>query len=75
MIKTIAKAPIRAYQVVISPWMGCNCRFHPTCSAYTIEAIDKHGAGKGLWLGLKRILRCNPWNTQDSIDPVPQKKL
>ncbi|MEM7679939.1 MAG: membrane protein insertion efficiency factor YidD [Pseudomonadota bacterium] len=71
-LKTIAKTPIRAYQIVLSPWLGCNCRFHPTCSNYTLEAIDRHGALKGLWLGGKRILKCNPWNKNAGVDPVPR---
>ena len=75
MIKQIAKAPIHFYRLVISPWLGSNCRFHPTCSAYALEAIDTHGPLKGLWLGFKRILRCTPWNTKAGVDPVPQKRL
>ena len=63
-------ALIRGYQVAISPWLGRNCRFHPTCSQYTLEAIERHGALKGLWLGLRRVLRCHPFHP-GGHDPVP----
>ncbi|WP_438811202.1 membrane protein insertion efficiency factor YidD [Rhodopirellula halodulae] len=53
---------IRWYQVVISPMMGPSCRFTPTCSAYAIEAIQKHGPFRGTWRAIKRIGRCHPWN-------------
>lgn len=62
---------IRFYQLVISPWMPNSCRYHPTCSAYGIEAMRKHGAVKGLWLTAKRISRCHPWG-DDGYDPVPE---
>jgi putative membrane protein insertion efficiency factor len=61
---------IRAYQRVLSPFFGRNCRYYPTCSAYTYEAIEIHGVGKGSWLGVKRIGRCHPWR-EGGIDPVP----
>ena len=63
-------ALIRGYQIAISPWLGRNCRFHPTCSQYTLEAIERHGALKGLWLGLRRVLRCHPFHP-GGHDPVP----
>jgi uncharacterized protein len=64
---------IRAYQLVLSPLLGAGCRFHPTCSAYAIEAIDTHGPLKGTWLGIYRIVRCNPWGDagHDPVPPVP----
>ena len=61
---------IRAYQICISPWLGKNCRFTPTCSAYALEAIQKYGPGKGLLLSIKRILKCNPFH-EGGYDPVP----
>lgn len=64
---------IRIYQYAISPFLGNNCRFHPTCSAYAIEAIDMHGIWRGSWLAIKRIGRCHPFH-EGGIDPVPQKK-
>ncbi|MBI5780065.1 MAG: membrane protein insertion efficiency factor YidD [Rhodocyclales bacterium] len=63
-------ALIRGYQIAISPWLGRNCRFYPTCSQYTLEAIERHGALKGLWLGLRRVLRCHPFHP-GGHDPVP----
>ena len=62
--------PIKIYQILISPLLGSNCRFTPTCSQYTIEAIQKYGPIKGGWLGFKRILRCHPWGGCGH-DPVP----
>lgn len=61
---------IRAYQAAISPLFPPSCRFYPTCSTYTVEAIQKHGPFKGGWLGMRRILRCHPWNA-GGYDPVP----
>ena len=53
---------IKIYQVAISPSLGQNCRFYPPCSEYARLAVEKYGISKGFWLGLKRILRCNPWH-------------
>jgi uncharacterized protein len=61
---------IRAYQICISPLHGHCCRFEPTCSAYALEAIKKYGPGKGLYLAIKRILKCNPF-FKGGYDPVP----
>ncbi len=62
--------PIKIYQILISPLLGPSCRFTPTCSQYTIEAIQKYGPIKGGWLGFRRILRCHPWGGCGH-DPVP----
>ena len=62
--------PIRAYQTVISPLLPPMCRFHPSCSEYTVQALAKHGPIKGLYLGFCRILRCHPFNP-GGFDPVP----
>ena len=62
--------PSKIYQILISPLLGPSCRFTPTCSQYTIEAIQKYGPLKGGWLGFKRILRCHPWGGCGH-DPVP----
>ena len=62
---------IRFYQVALSPLLGQNCRFYPTCSHYMYEAIEKHGVATGGWMGIKRLLRCHPWYKGDLIDPVP----
>ncbi|MEM5947222.1 membrane protein insertion efficiency factor YidD [Spirochaetia bacterium 38H-sp] len=61
---------IRVYQRLVSPLFPAKCRFFPTCSHYTIEAIEKYGAFKGGWLGLKRVSRCHPFNP-GGYDPVP----
>ena len=62
--------PIRFYQRCISPMTPAVCRFTPTCSAYAVEAIKKHGPFKGLWLAVRRICRCHPWGGS-GYDPVP----
>ena len=63
-------AIIRAYQYVLSPWWGQQCRFTPTCSHYAIEAVERHGVLTGSWLATRRILRCHPWKP-GGFDPVP----
>ncbi|URQ64826.1 membrane protein insertion efficiency factor YidD [SAR86 cluster bacterium] len=62
--------PIKLYQVLISPLLGSSCRYSPTCSQYSIEAIKKHGPFKGSWLAVKRISSCHPWGGSGH-DPVP----
>ncbi|EHM10218.1 conserved hypothetical protein YidD [Thermanaerovibrio velox DSM 12556] len=64
---------IRAYQVFLSPMLGKNCRFYPTCSQYAYEALSRFGLVRGTWLALRRILRCGPWHP-GGYDPVPLKK-
>ncbi len=61
---------VRAYQKVVSPLLGQNCRYYPSCSHYAYEAIEIHGAVRGSWLGVKRIGRCHPFN-EGGFDPVP----
>jgi len=61
---------VRLYRVAISPWLGANCRFDPTCSSYAIEALQRHGILKGSWLAMRRIGRCHPWGGS-GYDPVP----
>ena len=63
-------AMLRAYQYLLSPWWGRQCRFAPSCSNYALEAIERHGALSGSWLALKRVLRCHPWHP-GGFDPVP----
>ena len=66
--------PIRIYQRFISPLMRPHCRFYPTCSQYAAEAIERHGPLKGLWLAVRRILKCHPFHP-GGYDPVPEKKM
>lgn len=63
---------MRVYQAALSPLLGGACRFHPSCSQYAIEAIERHGAARGAWLALKRVLRCRPF-AAGGYDPVPDE--
>jgi len=69
-VQKILIAIIRAYRYLLSPWLGNHCRFHPSCSHYATESIEMHGALRGLWLTLRRLLRCHPWHS-GGYDPVP----
>ena len=66
----IVSIPVRFYRLVISPLIGSNCRYHPTCSSYALEALEKHGAIKGGILAIKRIIKCHPLGGS-GIDNVP----
>ena len=70
MLKRILQLCVRGYQVTLSPVMGGACRFEPSCSNYMIEALEKYGAIKGTWLGVKRLARCHPFGDY-GYDPVP----
>src|SRR5690554_4892603 len=70
LMRKILLLPIRFYQYAISPLMASHCRHYPTCSQYAVEAITHHGALKGLFLAIKRLLRCHPW-AEGGYDPVP----
>jgi uncharacterized protein len=72
-MRSIAIFLIRGYQLLLSPLLGNNCRFHPTCSEYAIEAIRAHGFARGLWLAVRRIGRCHPWGGAGH-DPVPPRR-
>ena len=66
-------ALIKGYRLVLSPLLGQNCRFHPSCSVYTLQSVQRFGALQGSWLGIKRIGRCHPWQP-GGYDPSPQHK-
>ena len=70
LARRLAVAPVRAYQRFLSPYTPASCRFQPTCSAYTVEAVELHGVFRGGWLSLRRILRCHPFT-----DPGPDLSL
>jgi len=72
LLRELVIVPVRLYRYLISPLWGSSCRFHPTCSAYTIEALRRHGVLKGLFLGLSRIGHCHPWCRTHWHDPVPK---
>jgi len=69
-VKYLVIIPVRLYQLAISPWLPRACRYEPSCSNYMLEAVRKHGAFKGTWLGVRRLLRCAPWGGH-GFDPVP----
>lgn len=61
---------VNAYRLLLSPWLGSSCRFEPSCSAYSLQALQQHGAAMGSYLTLRRLARCHPW-CDGGIDPVP----
>ena len=63
---------VRVYQLVVSPWLGPTCRFYPSCSAYAVEALEVHGAGRGSWLAARRLAKCAPWHP-GGVDLVPSE--
>lgn len=67
---SVLKKLLRAYHWIVSPWLGTRCRFVPSCSEYSMQALDQHGALRGSWLTLKRLGRCHPWGGS-GFDPVP----
>jgi hypothetical protein len=69
-VRRAVLAAIGFYSRAVSPALPPRCRFHPTCSAYAAEAVELHGLGRGLWLALRRLLRCAPWHP-GGVDPVP----
>lgn len=70
MLARVLSLPIRAYRTLISPLLPPACRFHPSCSAYALEALERHGAWSGSWLTLRRLSRCHPFHA-GGLDPVP----
>lgn len=70
MIRAVLIGLVKGYRLLLSPWIGSACRFTPTCSAYSLEALERHGAGAGTYLTVARIARCHPW-CAGGLDPVP----
>ena len=70
MIRAILVALVKGYRLLLSPWLGSSCRFTPTCSAYSLQALEQHGAAGGTYLTLARLVRCHPW-CEGGHDPVP----
>jgi uncharacterized protein len=70
MMRTILIVLVRGYQISLSPLLPAACRYYPSCSAYAIEALEKHGALRGTWMAMRRIGRCNPFRP-GGFDPVP----
>ncbi len=71
-MRKIVSSLIKSYKLLLSPFLGQNCRFHPGCANYAIDAVERHGVIKGGYLGLRRICRCHPMNP-GGYDPVPEK--
>lgn len=72
MVSKLLVALLRGYQLTLSTVLGSNCRFYPSCSSYSIEAIETHGPLKGTYLAAKRLLRCHPFS-EGGLDPVPEQ--
>ena len=70
MIRAALVTLVRGYRLLLSPWLGSGCRFTPTCSAYALDALERHGAAAGSYLTLARLARCHPW-CAGGIDEVP----
>ena len=73
MMQRLLMAVVRGYRLLLSPWLGSACRFEPTCSAYSLQALEQHGAAVGSYLTVRRLARCHPW-CDGGHDPVPQQK-
>ena len=71
MIRAVLIALVKGYRLLLSPWLGSSCRFTPTCSAYSLQALQLHGAAVGTYLTLARLARCQPW-CAGGHDPVPE---
>ena len=72
MIKRLLMGVVRGYRLLLSPWLGSACRFEPTCSAYALQALERHGAAAGSYLTVHRLMRCHPWCAGGS-DPIPEQ--
>lgn len=72
MIRQILMGVVRGYRLLLSPWLGSACRFEPTCSAYALQSLERHGAAAGSYLTVHRLMRCHPWCAGGS-DPIPEQ--
>jgi len=72
MMQRLLMGLVRGYRLLLSPWLGSGCRFEPTCSMYSLQALEKHGAGWGSYLTLARLVRCHPW-CAGGHDPIPEE--
>lgn len=70
LLTVLPIALIKGYQWVLSPWLGGNCRFYPSCSHYAVDALRSHGLLRGGWLAIRRLTKCHPWH-EGGYDPVP----
>jgi len=72
MMRALLMGIVRGYRLLLSPWLGSACRFEPTCSVYSLQALERHGAAAGSYLTLRRLVRCHPW-CDGGHDPVPDE--
>ena len=70
MMRALLIGVVKGYRLILSPWLGSACRFEPTCSAYSLQALQQYGAAAGSYLTLRRLVRCHPW-CEGGCDPVP----
>jgi uncharacterized protein len=70
MIRAVLLALVKGYRLLVSPWLGTNCRFVPSCSTYALQALERHGAAAGTYLTVARVARCHPW-CEGGLDEVP----
>ncbi|MFT6590072.1 MAG: putative membrane protein insertion efficiency factor [Rhodoferax sp.] len=73
MMKAVLVGLVKGYRLLLSPWLGSSCRFEPTCSTYSLQALQTHGAAAGAYMTLARLARCHPWCV-GGLDPVSTKK-
>lgn len=75
MVKQVLIGLVKGYRLLLSPWLGSSCRFTPTCSAYAIDALERHGAAAGTYLTAARLVRCHPWcaGGHDDVPPTPPR--
>ena len=72
VMQRLLMSVVRGYRLFLSPWLGSSCRFEPTCSVYSLQALELHGAAAGSYLTVRRLVRCHPWCV-GGHDPVPQE--